>query len=47
MTTPVLKTNGHTSKNNIAFMGTLVRCGNGKVRAKIFFNSTVKYFFIS
>ncbi|XP_023711698.1 calcium-transporting ATPase type 2C member 1 isoform X2 [Cryptotermes secundus] len=30
MTTPVLKTNGHTSKKNIAFMGTLVRCGNGK-----------------
>lgn len=30
MTAPVLKTNGHTSKKNIAFMGTLVRCGNGK-----------------
>ncbi|KAK7791810.1 hypothetical protein R5R35_005115 [Gryllus longicercus] len=29
-TAPVLKTNGHTSKKNIAFMGTLVRCGNGK-----------------
>lgn len=27
---PVLKTNGHTSMKNIAFMGTLVRCGNGK-----------------
>lgn len=30
VTTPVLKTNGHTSMKNIAFMGTLVRCGNGK-----------------
>jgi len=30
-TAPVLKTNGHTSKKNIGFMGTLVRCGNGKV----------------
>ncbi|XP_024940158.1 calcium-transporting ATPase type 2C member 1 isoform X2 [Cephus cinctus] len=29
-TSPLLKTNGHTSKRNIAFMGTLVRCGNGK-----------------
>ncbi|XP_066585292.1 calcium-transporting ATPase type 2C member 1 isoform X2 [Prorops nasuta] len=29
-TTPLLKTNGLTSKRNIAFMGTLVRCGNGK-----------------
>jgi P-type Ca2+ transporter type 2C len=28
---PLLKTNGHTSKRNIGFMGTLVRCGNGKV----------------
>lgn len=27
---PLLKTNGLTSKKNIAFMGTLVRCGNGK-----------------
>ncbi|XP_012273075.1 calcium-transporting ATPase type 2C member 1 [Orussus abietinus] len=27
---PLLKTNGHSSKRNIAFMGTLVRCGNGK-----------------
>jgi magnesium-transporting ATPase (P-type) len=32
MTAPVLKSNGHTSKKNIAFMGTLVRCGNGKVK---------------
>ena len=32
---PVLKSNDHTSKRNIAFMGTLVRCGNGKV-TKIF-----------
>jgi hypothetical protein len=32
MTAPVLKTNGLTSKKNIAFMGTLVRCGNGKVK---------------
>lgn len=31
MVAPVLKNNGHTSKRNIAFMGTLVRCGNGKV----------------
>ncbi|KAL6264132.1 hypothetical protein P5V15_004211 [Pogonomyrmex californicus] len=30
-TAPLLKTNGLTSKRNIAFMGTLVRCGNGKV----------------
>uniref|UniRef100_A0A1B6MH31 Calcium-transporting ATPase n=2 Tax=Graphocephala atropunctata TaxID=36148 RepID=A0A1B6MH31_9HEMI len=30
ITAPVLKTNGHTSMKNIAFMGTLVRCGNGK-----------------
>ncbi|CAB3369455.1 Hypothetical predicted protein [Cloeon dipterum] len=30
VTVPLLKTNGHTSKRNIAFMGTLVRCGNGK-----------------
>ncbi|CAG5097947.1 Similar to Atp2c1: Calcium-transporting ATPase type 2C member 1 (Rattus norvegicus) [Cotesia congregata] len=29
-TAPLLKSNGHTSKRNIAFMGTLVRCGNGK-----------------
>ncbi|KAL6434028.1 hypothetical protein ACFW04_005880 [Cataglyphis niger] len=29
-TAPLLKTNGLTSKRNIAFMGTLVRCGNGK-----------------
>ncbi|XP_046741322.1 calcium-transporting ATPase type 2C member 1 [Diprion similis] len=27
---PLLKTNGHSVKKNIAFMGTLVRCGNGK-----------------
>ncbi|KAK0158523.1 hypothetical protein PV328_009517 [Microctonus aethiopoides] len=27
---PSLKSNGHTSKKNIAFMGTLVRCGHGK-----------------
>lgn len=26
----VLKVNGHTSMMNIAFMGTLVRCGNGR-----------------
>uniref|UniRef100_A0A1B6DL98 Calcium-transporting ATPase n=2 Tax=Clastoptera arizonana TaxID=38151 RepID=A0A1B6DL98_9HEMI len=30
ITTPVQKTNGHTSMRNIAFLGTLVRCGNGK-----------------
>ncbi|KAI5716296.1 hypothetical protein M8J76_004136 [Diaphorina citri] len=30
VTSPMLKTNGHTSMRNIAFMGTLVRCGNGK-----------------
>lgn len=30
-TAPLLKTNGLTTKRNIAFMGTLVRCGNGKV----------------
>lgn len=30
-TAPLLKSNGLTSKRNIAFMGTLVRCGNGKV----------------
>ncbi|XP_031843199.1 secretory pathway calcium atpase [Nomia melanderi] len=29
-TAPLLKTNGLTTKKNIAFMGTLVRCGNGK-----------------
>ncbi|XP_063234535.1 calcium-transporting ATPase type 2C member 1 isoform X2 [Bacillus rossius redtenbacheri] len=29
-TAPVLKSNGHSSMKNIAFMGTLVRCGNGK-----------------
>ncbi|XP_078042473.1 secretory pathway calcium atpase [Augochlora pura] len=29
-TVPLLKTNGLTTKKNIAFMGTLVRCGNGK-----------------
>ncbi|CAK9811235.1 Calcium-transporting ATPase type 2C member 1 [Anthophora quadrimaculata] len=29
-TAPILKTNGLTTKKNIAFMGTLVRCGNGK-----------------
>ncbi|CAH0773260.1 unnamed protein product [Bemisia tabaci] len=27
---PMLKVNGHTNMKNIAFMGTLVRCGNGK-----------------
>lgn len=32
-TAPLLKTNGLTSKRNIAFMGTLVRCGNGKVNS--------------
>lgn len=30
-TAALLKTNGISSKKNIAFMGTLVRCGNGKV----------------
>ncbi|KAL1129418.1 hypothetical protein AAG570_013945 [Ranatra chinensis] len=30
ITSPILKTNGHTSMKNIAFMGTSVRCGNGK-----------------
>ncbi|CAG2063015.1 unnamed protein product, partial [Timema podura] len=30
LTSPVLKNNGHTAKKNIVFMGTLVRCGNGK-----------------
>jgi Ca2+-transporting ATPase len=30
-TAPLLKTNGNSAKKNIAFMGTLVRCGNGKV----------------
>lgn len=30
ITAPILKSNGHTSMRNIAFMGTLVRCGNGK-----------------
>lgn len=30
-TAPLLKTTGHSAKKNIAFMGTLVRCGNGKV----------------
>jgi len=34
-TAPLLKTNGLTSKRNIAFMGTLVRCGNGKVNSTI------------
>ncbi|XP_031787331.1 calcium-transporting ATPase type 2C member 1 isoform X2 [Nasonia vitripennis] len=29
-TAPLLKSNGHNAKKNIAFMGTLVRCGNGK-----------------
>lgn len=33
-TAPLLKTNGLTSKKNIAFMGTLVRCGNGKVSGR-------------
>ena len=31
ITAPLLKTNGHSAKKNIAFMGTLVRCGHGKV----------------
>jgi P-type Ca2+ transporter type 2C len=35
---PLLKTNGHTSKRNIAFMGTLVRCGNGKVSLDLQFS---------
>uniref|UniRef100_A0A0A9XTD2 Calcium-transporting ATPase n=2 Tax=Lygus hesperus TaxID=30085 RepID=A0A0A9XTD2_LYGHE len=30
ITAPVLKSNGHSSMKNIGFMGTLVRCGNGK-----------------
>ncbi|XP_049777560.1 calcium-transporting ATPase type 2C member 1 isoform X1 [Schistocerca cancellata] len=30
ITAPILKSNGHSSMKNIAFMGTLVRCGNGK-----------------
>lgn len=30
-TAPLLKANGLTTKKNIAFMGTLVRCGSGKV----------------
>ncbi|KAK9502656.1 hypothetical protein O3M35_011382 [Rhynocoris fuscipes] len=30
ITAPILKSNGHTSMKNIGFMGTLVRCGNGK-----------------
>lgn len=35
-TAPVLRPNGaHSSKSNIAFMGTLVRCGNGKVLSKL------------
>ncbi|XP_076621461.1 secretory pathway calcium atpase [Colletes latitarsis] len=29
-TAPLLKANGLTTKKNIVFMGTLVRCGNGK-----------------
>ena len=31
-TSPLMKSNGHSSKTNMAFMGTLVRSGNGKVR---------------
>lgn len=31
-TAPLLKADEHSSKGNIAFMGTLVRCGHGKVR---------------
>lgn len=34
-TAPLLKANGLTTKRNIAFMGTLVRCGNGKVSSII------------
>lgn len=31
-TAPVVRSNGtHASTTNIAYMGTLVRCGNGKV----------------
>lgn len=30
-TSPIMKSNGHSSKTNMAFMGTLVRFGNGKV----------------
>lgn len=34
-TAPILRPNGtHASVTNIAFLGTLVRCGNGKVRKK-------------
>ncbi|XP_034252595.1 calcium-transporting ATPase type 2C member 1 isoform X2 [Thrips palmi] len=29
-TGPIMKSNGHTSKTNMAFMGTLIRSGNGK-----------------
>lgn len=39
-TAPMLKTNGNSTKKNVAFMGTLVRCGSGKVMlilCKIFF----------
>uniref|UniRef100_A0ABD2VWK5 Calcium-transporting ATPase n=1 Tax=Trichogramma kaykai TaxID=54128 RepID=A0ABD2VWK5_9HYME len=30
ITMPLLKSNGHDTKRNISFMGTLVRCGTGK-----------------
>ncbi|XP_026289386.1 calcium-transporting ATPase type 2C member 1 [Frankliniella occidentalis] len=29
-TSPIMKSNGHSSKTNMAFMGTLIRSGNGK-----------------
>lgn len=36
-TDSVIRPNGaHSSNTNIAFMGTLIRCGNGKVRKKFF-----------
>lgn len=31
LSAPLLKLDNHSTKQNIAFMGTLVRCGNGKV----------------
>lgn len=43
-TAPLLKTNGLTSKKNIAFMGTLVRCGNGKVSSVLFLIEEQKLF---
>ena len=34
-TAPLLKADDNSSKGNIAFMGTLVRCGHGKARTII------------